>query len=141
MKIKDLFNKTIIIRLILAFAFLVAGLLIYLATRSGTYVNDMFGFIKLPQLVPDTAFKEFIFNWGADFLWVVSFTLALSSFVEKPITATVIVFGLGLLFELFQLFGITTGTFDVFDIIAELLGAILVFVVIKQWDKRIGNKE
>ena len=136
MKIKDLFNKTIIIRLILAFAFLVAGLLIYLATRSGTYVNDMFGFINLPQLVPDTAFKEFIFNWGADFLWVVSFTLALSSFVEKPITATVIVFGLGLLFELFQLFGITTGTFDVFDIIAELLGAILVFVGVSLWDKK-----
>ncbi len=137
MKIKSLFNKRIIIRLILAFAFLVAGLLIYLATRSGTYVNAMFEFIKLPPIVPDTVFKEVIYNWGADFLWVVSFTLALSCFVEKPITAAGIVFGLGLLFELFQLFGVTTGTFDVFDIVAEFLGALIVFVVIRVWDKKV----
>lgn len=134
--------KAIIIRLALSFAFLFSGLLIYLATRTGTYVNAMFdSLISVPAIAPDTVINTVIYNWGADFLWVVSFTLALSCFVEKPIIATVIVFGLGLLFELFQLFGITTGTFDVFDVVAELLGAILVFVVIKQWDKRIGNKE
>jgi hypothetical protein len=136
MKIKDLFNRRVIIRLGLSFVFLLCGLLIYLATRSGTYVNDIFHFISLPQIVPDTVFKTVVFSWGADFLWVVAFTLALSCFVEKPITATVIVFGLGLLFELFQLFGITTGTFDIFDIVAELLGAIVVFVGVSLWDKK-----
>lgn len=134
--------KTIIIRLVLSFAFLFSGLLIYLATRTGTYVNAMFdSLISVPAIAPDTVFNTVIYNWGADFLWVVSFTLALSCFVEKPIIAAGIVAGLGVLFEFFQLFGITTGTFDIFDIVAELLGATIVFVVIKQWDKRIGNKE
>ncbi len=137
MKIKGLFNKTVIIRLLLAFVFLVAGLLIYLATRTGTYVNAMFdSLISVPTIAPDTVFNTVIYNWGADFLWVVSFTLALGCFVEKPIFATGIVAGLGILFELFQLFGITTGTFDIFDIVAELLGALIVFVVIKLWDKK-----
>ncbi len=138
MKIKVLFNKTVIIRLLLAFVSLVAGLLIYLATRSGTYVNAMFdSLITVPDIAPDTVFNTVIYNWGADFLWVVSFALALSCFVEKPITAAGIVFGLGLLFEFFQLFGITTGTFDIFDIVAELLGAMVVFVGVSLWEKKI----
>lgn len=131
MKIKSIFTPKIVIRLALSFAFLVAGLLIYLATRTGTYVNAMFEFITLPYIVPDTPLKMVVFCWGADFLWVVAFTLALSCFVEKPITAAGIVVGLGVMFELFQLFGITTGTFDIFDIVAEFLGALIVFIPIK----------
>ncbi|MBO5896870.1 MAG: hypothetical protein J6Q83_06185 [Clostridia bacterium] len=136
MIIKDLFNRRVIIRLGLSFVFLLCGLLIYLATRSGTYVNDIFHFISLPQIVPDTVFKTVVFSWGADFLWVVAFTLALSCFVERAVTAPIIVAGLGILFELFQLFGVTTGTFDIFDIFVEALAAVLVFVGIMFLDKK-----
>lgn len=134
--------KAIIIRLVLSFAFLFSGLLIYLATRTGTYVNAMFdSLISVPTIAPDTVFNTVIYNWGADFLWVVSFTLALSCFVEKPIIAAGIVAGLGVLFEFFQLFGITTGTFDIFDIVAELLGAMVVFAGVSLWGKKLNNKE
>ncbi len=121
--------KRILLCLIFSLVFMVLGLFIYLSTRTGTYVNAIFeNIISLPPILPDSPLNTLLFNWGADFLWAVSFTLALGCFVSKPLAAPVIVFSLGLLFELFQLFGITSGTFDVFDIASELLGVLAGFL-------------
>lgn len=106
------------------FMSLFAGLLIYAFFKRGTYFNTLIQhFISLPFYSVNTATGKAILNWGCDFLWAYSLNFALV-LILKPFNRTVLLssllaFSAGFLFEIFQYFGVFSGTYDFFDILSE----------------------
>lgn len=79
-------------------------------------------------------FITFLRNYFCDFCWCYSFAFALSFINHKSldiIYTVIIPISFGICLEIFQLLNITNGTFDLLDIIVELLGCILCYMVLK----------
>ncbi len=122
---------------------LALGLGIYLFCYKTTYINtaftDVFG-ISLPYIYYDNAFHRFITSWACDMLWAYSLTFALYlcfKVFKKPLiitTATSSLFAVTI--ELLQINGVINGTFDILDIISELLAISLAIIIIKCFEKQ-----
>ena len=79
-------------------------------------------------------------NYLLDYLWAFAFTNALFLTFKNdtnalPICCLVSIF-VGLILEMTQLFGIVYGTFDILDLITEILAAISAIIIITIRRKR-----
>ncbi len=66
-------------------------------------------------------------NWGADYLWMLSFTIFIQLVLrlrEKDTQWLLLCTGLGIVWEFLQWFGRVNGTADIGDAAAYLLGSI-----------------
>ena len=121
---------------------LVIGLGIYLFCYKTTYINtafeNAFGF-PLPYIYFDNAFHRFITSWACDMLWAYSLTFALYlcfRVFKKPLIITSVTSSLfAIIIELLQINGVINGTFDILDIISELVAIYLAVIMIKFIEK------
>lgn len=122
---------------------LVIGLGIYLFCYRTTYINsvftEVFGF-SLPYIYFDNAFHRFITSWACDMLWAYSLTFALYlcfRVFKKPLIITSVTSSLfAIIIELLQINDVINGTFDILDIISELVAISLAVIMIKFIEKQ-----
>lgn len=118
---------------------LVLGLFVYLFIQKDTQIwrffNMLFG-VSFEAIVWDGFTYTFVVCWLCDILWsyalVFSLWLALRSYKNAVFISVLLAFVMGVAFELLQLFGIISGTFDLYDIILELIAAVLAAIIIKR---------
>ena len=122
---------------------LVVGLGIYLFCYKTTYINtaftNIFGF-SLPYIYFDNAIYRFITCWACDMLWAYSLTFALYlcfRVFKKPLIITTATSSLfAVIIELLQINNVINGTFDILDIIFELLAIFLAIITVKHFEKQ-----
>ena len=113
---------------------LIIGLAVYIFFKRGTYINSLIS-LNMGE-VPSCFVIQIIIYWGCDFLWAYSlvFTLyrGLYSLKNGLIYSALSAVLCGIFFELFQYAGYINGTFDFFDIFAEITAVIIAVVIIKK---------
>ena len=122
---------------------LVLGLGIYLFCYRTTYINttftEVFGF-SMPYIYFDNAFHRFVTCWACDILWAYSLTFALYLCFEvfkKPLIITSVASSLfAIIIELLQIKDVISGTFDILDIISELVAISLAVIMLKFIEKQ-----
>lgn len=114
---------------------LVIGALIYIFFGTGTYINEFVGLKEITL----SGFTLFLRNYFADFLWCYAFCntlfLIYNSNTKVIFCCGIASFGLGITWELLQLFGVVSGTFDIIDCIcyfSATIFAVLIEIVIKR---------
>lgn len=118
---------------------LTSGFLIYLFFYKNTYINtavESFMGFSLPYFYFNNAFHHFLTCWACDFLWAYALTFSLffclKSF-KSPLPLTFIVSALfSTVIESLQLFGIISGTFDIWDILMELTAIAFAVIILKK---------
>lgn len=115
---------------------LVLGLLLYLFTKPENYISLFVSqFYSFPTFNCSSPIMEFINNWGCDFLWAYSLSAILfelfKSFKHSWIFSSLISISLGISMELLQYYNVVAGTFDVWDIIVEIIAVIVSILIIK----------
>lgn len=128
-------RKKKVILLIICLAMLILGLLLYLLLNSKAYVSQiLLQIIPIQTINEDSLVIGILRGYGADLLWSASFTLIIQFIVwlkKKRTILLVFCSFLGIVYELMQCFGITTGTADIVDGIVYLLGSILAIIIIQ----------
>ncbi len=129
------FKKRIIFITLCVFSLFIGGIL-YIIFRENTYIAKIFPW-KDAILFLRTYFSflecDFLKFYFPDFLWAFSLCSGLHSIfipntkVSKICSATVFLFGT--LYEFLQLINIIGGTFDFFDILAYLLGSVVITLI------------
>ena len=122
---------------------LVLGLGIYLFCYKTTYINtaftNIFGF-SLPYIYFDNAIYRFITCWACDILWAYSLTFALYlcfKVFKSPLIITSVTTSLfAVIIELLQINKVINGTFDILDIISELVAISFAIIIIKCFEKQ-----
>lgn len=119
-----------------AFAPLAVGLIIYLKMKQSSYISQfVLQYIEVIEYVPKTILGVTARNWGCDFFWAYSLNSVLFYFLRPFKHKAFIAFGLtallGVILELLQLYGALSGTFDVLDMIFEIIGAVISGIVSK----------
>lgn len=129
-------KKRRIICFALAIIALSAGAALYLVYNRNIVLSGFFEglFSSLPPVrVPASAAEIFLMNWGADFLWAVSFTLVVQGiflFEKRQHGFLMLCSLIGVALELMQLFKLTGGTFDILDIAVFFFASALVTAII-----------
>ena len=118
---------------------LIAGVIVYIFVQKSTYLeNVLVGFFAadFKPLIWSGWTYTFTVCWLCDVLWAYSLTfslwMVLCSWKNAVLFSAVLAFVAGAAFELLQLFEVMGGTFDVFDMVLELMAASLAAVVIKR---------
>lgn len=120
---------------------LVWGLGFYLVMREDSWITQtLTGGAGVPSLLKETAKILFPFEGHlADFLWAYSFTFVMGmlleirpAFIVAVVTETVL--------ELIQLSPAIHMTFDVFDIVAELLATVLALLIVIRLRRRYSHE-
>lgn len=128
-------RKKKVILIIISFVLLILGLLLYLLLNSEAYISKV-----LLQIIPiqtntnNSLVISILRGYGADLLWSASFTLIIQFIVWAERKKTIfLVFCslLGIVYELMQYFGITSGIADIVDGIVYVLGSILAIIIIQ----------
>ena len=127
--------------IILAVISLCLGLCIYLFVNQSTYIYSMLPVeLRFQQINCDNSILyTFLKDYGADFLWAISFTFVVQSILmlkAKSVYWLLFTTLLGVAVEVMQLFGIINGTFDLYDILAYFLGSLISVIIIKIGGKR-----
>lgn len=115
---------------------LIIGLGVYLFINPDNYICSFFSrFVVLPKFGLSSPFIEFVNNWGCDFLWAYSFTSVIyelfCSFKFSWLITGLLSISLGVFMELLQYFDVVGGTFDVWDIIIEIIAVVISVLIIK----------
>lgn len=87
--------------------------------------------------IQSNSFISIIRNHIFDAVWSYSLVFVLFGFIKlknRILVSVLSAFTLGILLEVLQL--VFPGTFDVFDIIAELISAVLAGILIKHWRQK-----
>lgn len=128
-------RKKKVILLIISLAMLILGLLLYLLLNSKAYVSQiLLQIIPIQTINEDSLVIGILRGYGADLLWSASFTLIIQFIVwaEKKKTIYLVFCSLlGIVYELMQYFGITTGMADIVDGIVYILGSVLAILIIQ----------
>ena len=116
------------------------GLFLYLIYNQDAIISIwIYSFLRMqPLKKPKTFLSESIRCWGADFLWMLSFTMFMQAILNlcgKKHFYLLFCILLGVTYEILQYAGLAIGTADIVDIVAYLLGNLLAIVIIK------GHKE
>lgn len=124
-----------VIVLIISIVLLVLGLLLYLLLNREAFVSRILLKIFPIQINFSESFGiKILRGYGADFLWSVSFTLIIQLIVwaeKKSLGLLLFCSLLGILYEIMQCFGITTGTADIVDVIVYILGSLFAILIIQ----------
>ena len=111
---------------------LLAGVAIYALLRENTYINKL---INFQSITVSSAFADFLRFYFVDALWAYALTFALSVFISG-ISAGVISAVFAAFWELLQLSGIVSGTFDTVDLIMYLSAIFLAVLIIYIYKRR-----
>lgn len=123
---KELIQKSIVTLICLLF-----GLILYILF--GTKILE----IDLKLLTTNTIITKIFRNHFFDFIWAFSFYI-ICSYIMKIITKKykfltgLYVALIGIVYELLQLFNITSGTFDVFDILTYIIAVAVASIIEKK---------
>ncbi len=115
---------------------LIIGVFIYYAFRPDAYVSvflwRIFHQIGLNQqydVLSIPPFSTFLKNYGCDILWSYSLVFAVHLFSDKNIRSlcfvTILCFEFDCIVEILQHLSIINGTFDIADVILELLSTLV----------------
>ena len=121
-----LFTVNIIIPLII-------GLFIYLTKPSSTYLSDFL--LGFRSVLPTIGYPEIIDFYACDFLWAYSmffcFRLTLGDALKGKHNLTVIMVTgvVAIILETLQLIKGVPGTFDLMDIVTELIAVTVAFLL------------
>lgn len=118
---------------------IVGGIIYYLFCPNVVFVKTIDAFIGLDLHITITKSSSWIFsfvrNYVLDMLWAYSLIFMLFYILGKQIKDLPIIFFIALVFssgvEMFQLIPFFEGTFDCYDILAQILAEIIAIVVIK----------
>lgn len=121
---------------ILGLLSLLLGLFIYLTYNQDAIISRfIYSCMSIrPQKIPETFIISCIRNWGADFLWMLSFTLftqVLLNLDKAKHYYLLLCILLGITYEILQYARLAIGTTDVYDILAYTLGNLSAIVIIK----------
>ena len=117
---------------------LVTGAIIYFVFRPDTYISDFFrNVFVLPTLsVSPGWFSDFLRNFACDVLWAYALMIAVFAVSKKSdkrlIVTAVLCIAFEIAIELCQNIGIISGTFDVLDVIFEIIATIVAVIIIKK---------
>jgi len=122
---------------------LLLGFGIYIAFRPDAiiskYTYALFGILPLSISLPYKWLQAVICGFSCDFLWAYSLTFVVGMIVGYTKRNRITVFLICLLFEvlieILQLVGFIHGTFDIIDIIVELLAIFLALVLITKYEE------
>ena len=128
-----------IITLLNCFLPLIFGGGIYAVFRPTSYVSGVFNNIGFINRLSDTAsqldgwFISFLKYWFCDFLWAYALAFCLLLVFEKTkhkfIYSIIISVILSVSLETLQFFSIISGTFDWWDLLAELTAVVLAVII------------
>lgn len=128
---------------------LVVGLVVYLLFRPTAIVSQaIYGIFNItPPCIktPNNLFWILIKYYFCDLLWAFSLTALVKLILGKgklqSIIALLIGISGGLFVELFQLWGLIPGTFDVLDLLVETIGTILSLIITITYSRRNENEK
>ena len=122
--------------IVLSSVALICGGLIYILFRENSYVGNLFinfAFIKYIKEIAGWLECDFIKFYFPDFLWSFSLCLALYAIYTPNKTGemicSLIVFMIGIFWELMQYWNIIRGTGDICDIFMYLLASITCIII------------
>lgn len=137
--------------LFLALVSLVAGAIIYIFFRQGTYIHlglsqtatEKIALIN--KIIPDLLIIKLLKYYFVDYLWCVALNLSLlavSDFKNKFVTMCIsfisVIFGI--LFEISQYLDIVSGTFDFWDITMYVVASFFIAIMNIKFIKRMDLK-
>ena len=120
------------------------GILYYLLCPDVFFVRHVDSFLGIYRFSDSLSIfptlSRFLRNYFFDFIWAFALTnslyLILGNNAWSCLTSIICSVFLGSAMEILQLTGVTTGTFDVWDIAAEAVGAVTGAIIIKQTWRR-----
>lgn len=132
-------SKKTAICLLCSFSALLFGLIIYIFCRQGTHIHtalqSWFG-LTLPTLHFGGFMGKLARNWLGDFLWSFSLCFLLAEicrpFRHRIGLAILVPITLGTFLEILQLYGVITGTADIWDILIEAAAAFCAGIILKR---------
>ena len=135
MKRKGIEKKRFIL-LSISFFCLIIGFLIYLFFNQNTPISSWMQYINIHEnkLSLDNLLITMITNFGADFLWSLSFTIIVQFILwlqKKHTFYLIFCSALGAIYELMQCFGLANGTADIIDVIVYTLGSLFAIIIIQ----------
>ena len=121
---------------------LICGCLIYILFRDNSYVGNLFiNFVFMRYIIEIVGWIEcdFVKFYFPDFLWGFSLCLALYAIYTPSKTGelfcSLIVFLIGIFWELMQYLNIVSGTGDIYDILMYFLASITC-IIISIWSEK-----
>jgi hypothetical protein len=111
---------------------LIVGVAIYAFLRENTYINKL---INFQSTAVSSALADFLRFYFVDALWSYALTSALSIFISE-ISAGVISTMFATIWELLQLYGFVSGTFDIIDLTMYLSASVLAVLIINIFKRR-----
>ena len=114
------------------------GLTIYIFLRPTAFISKAFYhiFSISPSTIkaPDNVFWHFIKYYFCDFLWAFSLSATVSLIIgiekKKLVISFLVCSIVAICTEFFQLQGFIFGTFDILDVLIEIIGVILPLMII-----------
>lgn len=129
----------------LAIVALIMGFGIYLFLNQNNYYYSIIGDIcKIPSITTKNFLSRIIICFGADYLWSMAYTSmvqALFLFRRKEVWKLLSCSLFGIVVELLQQLEIISGTPDMFDIVAYILGCLSVIIIIYFTRRKKNEKE
>ena len=116
------------IRLVISLIIILLGGFLYCNLKSDTFINQYFDqFLLIKKYNHNNLFLFFIYNWGFDIIWVISFYLMLSVFCKHKYVLIITLF-CAIAFEFLQLVFNRLGTFDILDLAFEIICIAVLFL-------------
>lgn len=129
------------------FPMLIGAIAYYTCCPSVWFVQKLdlvVGSVSRQPIIPQGILKVSLRCYFFDYIWAFSLSNAIyisyQNSIKTMVIAVIITVVLGSLLEIMQLLGITTGTFDIFDIWVELIGSLSGVYIIKSL-RRINRNE
>ncbi len=116
---------------------LVVGLILYLLLPGNTFISKVFDSLFLTRRLHLENQTIFIFarNHLCDAFWAYSLTFSVYTVLKNTISVSFIAISLGFILELLQLYAIIGGTFDIIDLIFELVAVFAALSIIHIFTK------
>jgi len=123
---------------------LTIGTVIYLTAEGRTFISDYFH--SLGIVFPHVRYLPFIRNYVCDFLWAYAIFPALALVTEtndkkKLIRTITVALLLIILLETMQLVPFFVGTFDLWDIVTEIIALFLSILITNMIIRRFKNEK
>lgn len=132
-------KRQIIINILFIILPLIFGLIIYILSDRDVFISKLiFNLIPFSFSSLNIRHPVFLFfrNHMCDFFWAVSLEscigLILLNCKKQFLISIIISVVLSVLLELFQLFGIISGTFDIFDLLFETIAIIMAGLILNK---------
>lgn len=129
------FNRVTIIKVFVSFVIILLSGIAYCNFKSNTIINTIFDrYFLVKKIDYNTPILLFINNWGFDIAWIVSFYIMLNAFCYNKLTFILTLLS-SLYYEISQCFFKNLGTFDLFDILIEVVCILIIYYLFRHFEK------